>query len=512
MTGLPTGWTLAKIPDLLGTLPTGKIIDQGWSPKCENFPSDNDEKWGALKTTAIQNGWFEPQHTKQLPEHLEPKPALEVKPGDVLMTCAGPRVRCGVICRVDQVRPKLFISGKMYRFRPNEEIADGDYLLGVLRSPKLQIAIDQIKTGGSESGLNLTQDRFKSLDIPLPPLAEQRRIVRKLDTLFARTNTAHTHLTAIEKLVTRYKSGLMRLAFSGELTKDWRAFNPSEQPSSQYQRDLLEVRKNEWIRRELLKRPDQTAKKIATRYKQPVWNVPEDFPQLPDGWIWVSTEALSTKVSDGVHKKPDYTESGVPFIMVRDMTAGPGVSFENTKFVSTADHLEFTKRTDPERDDILITKDGTLGVVRRVLTDKEFSIFVSVALVKPANRDMSQYLEYAYQAPQVQEQMVGVGSGLQHIHLTDLRKDLIPVAPLDEQREIVRRIETAFAKIDRLAAEAAKALKLVDHLDQHILAKAFAGELVPQDPTDEPAETLLARIRTERAAAPKAKRGRKAKV
>ena len=94
-------------------------------------------------------------------------------------------------------------------------------------------------------------------------------------------------------------------------------------------------------------------------------------------------------------------------------------------------------------------------------------------------------------------------------HSKFLKESFFPRPPLDEQREIVRRIETAFAKIDRLAAEAAKALKLLGRLDQRILAKAFAGELVPQDPTDEPAETLLARIRTVRDAAPKAKRRRK---
>lgn len=509
MTGLPQGWASAEIPDVLAELPTGNIIDQGWSPKCENFPSESEETWGALKTTAIQDGRFEPQHTKQLPDYLEPKPALEVREGDLLMTCAGPRVRCGVICRVDRVRPKLFISGKMYRFRPNPEVVDGNYLLGVLRSPDLQMAIDQIKTGGSESGLNLTQDRFKSLSLPLPPLAEQRRIVRKLDNLSARSTTARTHLTAIEKLVERYKAGILSAAFSGKLSANWRSNNPPKQSASDYVRTLLEIRRKEWLKREQLKKPDQPPKKIAARYNPPEWQVPEEFQPLPVGWAWVSTEALSTKVADGVHKKPDYVEDGVPFIMVKDMTAGPGISFSDTRYVSPMDHAEFVKRTDPERDDILITKDGTLGVVRRVMTDDQFSIFVSVALVKPAMREMSPYLEYAYQAPQVQEQMVGVGSGLQHIHLTDLRKDLVPVAPLDEQREIVRRIETAFAKIDRLAAEAAKALKLLGHLDQRILAKAFAGHLVPQDPTDEPAETLLARIRETKAAAPKSRRGRK---
>ena len=88
----------------------------------------------------------------------------------------------------------------------------------------------------------------------------------------------------------------------------------------------------------------------------------------------------------------------------------------------------------------------------------------------------------------------------------------IKLAPMEEQREITRLIETAFAKIDFIAADAEKALKLTDRLDQRILAKAFAGELVHQDPTDEPASVLLDRIRAERASAPKPKRGRRKKA
>jgi type I restriction enzyme, S subunit len=87
--------------------------------------------------------------------------------------------------------------------------------------------------------------------------------------------------------------------------------------------------------------------------------------------------------------------------------------------------------------------------------------------------------------------MVGAGSGLQHIHLVDLRRDFIPVAPAHERSEIVRRGRAALAWIDRLASEATSARKLIDHLDQAVLAKAFRGELVPQDPKDEPASVLL---------------------
>jgi type I restriction enzyme S subunit len=101
-----------------------------------------------------------------------------------------------------------------------------------------------------------------------------------------------------------------------------------------------------------------------------------------------------------------------------------------------------------------------------------------------------------------------VGIAQQHFNVGAMAEMPIPLCSLAEQHEIVRRIEAAFAKIDRLAAEAKRALALTDRLDEKILAKAFRGELVPQDPNDEPAGALLERIRAERAAAPGAKRGR----
>lgn len=206
---------------------------------------------------------------------------------------------------------------------------------------------------------------------------------------------------------------------------------------------------------------------------------------------------------DGVHKKPDYVETGIPFLTVKNLTAGKGLSFDECKYIRESDHEDYIKRTPPEKGDILISKDGTLGVVRAIRTDRVFSIFVSVALVKPIDYTMTDYLELAFQSPQVQEQMVGVGSGLQHIHLTDLRKDLIPVAPETERHVIVKRVRSALETVERMAVEAGRAYELLEHLDQGTLAKALWGELVAQDPNDEPASVLLERICAVRAEQPK---------
>lgn len=221
--------------------------------------------------------------------------------------------------------------------------------------------------------------------------------------------------------------------------------------------------------------------------------------EIPSAWCTMTVDQISTRVVDGVHKKPNYVEKGVPFIKVNNLTRGKReIDFENVSYISKEDHRIFVKRANPKKGDILITKDGTLGIVKAVNTEIEFSIFVSVALIKPVDYEMSSYLEIALSAPQVQETMKATGTGLQHLHLRDLRAALLPLPSSEEQKEIVRRVDALFKLADQIEARYSKAKAHVDKLTQAILAKAFRGELAPQDPNDEPAEALLERIRKER--------------
>lgn len=162
-------WASYPIKDLMEVLPDGKVVHQGWSPQCEPGPSKTDQEWAAIKTTAIQDGQFLPQHNKRLPDTLSPKERLEIKIGDLLLTCAGPRIRCGVACLVRETRPKLMFSGKMYRFRANFSIVDPRLLEAFLRAPATKQKIDAMKTGISESGMNITHEKFAALMVPLPP-------------------------------------------------------------------------------------------------------------------------------------------------------------------------------------------------------------------------------------------------------------------------------------------------------------------------------------------------------
>ncbi|KQM22993.1 hypothetical protein ASE73_01845 [Sphingomonas sp. Leaf24] len=145
----------------------------------------------------------------------------------------------------------------------------------------------------------------------------------------------------------------------------------------------------------------------------------------------------------------------------------------------------------------------------------ECNINQAITLFRPGDRVVSKWLYYFLCSGQSVASVVNDTRGIAgqvNISLSQCRAFQIPIPPVDEQERIIGDIEAAFARADRLEAEAAHARALLDRLEAAILAKAFRGELVPQDPNDEPASVLLDRIRAERAAAPKPKRGRARKA
>ena len=171
------------------------------------------------------------------------------------------------------------------------------------------------------------------------------------------------------------------------------------------------------------------------------------------------------------------------FIKINNLTKGSGISFDKVSYISKEDHELFCKRTRPEKGDILITKDGTIGIVRIIDTDLEFSIFVSVALIKPIDKKMSPYLKYVLESPLIQNQINPQGAALKHLYLRDLREYVIPLATESERNLIVEKLSAFSIEVDRLEFIYQQKLTALAELKQSILQKAFAGELT--------ADTLL---------------------
>lgn len=159
---------------------------------------------------------FNEDENKQLPDHLQPREQHELKTGDLLITRAGPRVRVGVCCLVKQVRPKLLLCDKAYRFRANLERVIPDYLVLALNSPMILKEINSMKTGISDSGVNLTQDKFLSIKLVVPAIAEQKEIIRQVDKLFSMEQKTQELLYLTEG-IDSVKESILNSAFCGEL-------------------------------------------------------------------------------------------------------------------------------------------------------------------------------------------------------------------------------------------------------------------------------------------------------
>ena len=220
MIELPVGWEIKRLGDCLEQLKSGKKAERGWSPQCLRNPSPNENVWGVLKTTAVQMGRYESDHNKQLPETLDPKVGLEVNLGDFLVTTTGPRNRCGVVCHVRETRKKLIFSGKILRFRADEDIILANWLMYLLMSPDYQATFDELKVGTSDSSVSIGNQQILDLQIPVPHLSEQQQIVETLEYHLSRLDASVAIADKMEKQSSSLRRSLLQAAFTGQLTKE----------------------------------------------------------------------------------------------------------------------------------------------------------------------------------------------------------------------------------------------------------------------------------------------------
>lgn len=223
---LPKGWTWSTIRNVITEL------NQGWSPKCENTHSTSNDEWAVIKTSAIQHIAFVETENKILPKKLVPRKQHELKNNDILITRAGPRVRVGVCCLVKNVRPKLLNCDKAYRIIADEKKVIPVYLVQVLNTPRFLKIIDKCKTGGNDSGLNLTQTRFKSIEIPLPKNTdEQRKVISEIESRLSVCDKIEETIESCLLQAEALRLSIIKKAFEGKLVPQNSSDEPAEKLS-----------------------------------------------------------------------------------------------------------------------------------------------------------------------------------------------------------------------------------------------------------------------------------------
>jgi type I restriction enzyme S subunit len=294
----------------------------------------------------------------------------------------------------------------------------------------------------------------ETVAFPLAPTAEQRRIVAKLDTLTARITRARAELDRVEALTAAFRDKAKQAAASGSFTRDFRKGKAA-------------------------------------------------------AWPLRSLESLATVVTGSTPptaEKDAYFGGYLPFFKPTDLDAGYHVHNPRETLTEAG---AARSRVAPAGSVLVTCIGATIGKTGLARVQCAFNQQINAVVPLEGQVD-SRWLYWAITAPSFRASIIEGSSAttMPIINKGRFKKLMLPTPPIQEQIQIADRLETTFARADRLEAEAVRARKLLDRLESAILAKAFRGELVPQDPNDEPAEELLERIRAERAAAPTKKKGR----
>lgn len=336
--------------------------------------------------------------------------------------------------------------------------------------------------------------------------AQQTRIVAKLEELLSDLDAGVAELKAAQKKLTQYRQSLLKAAVEGALTAEWRAKNTPSENGVQLLERILTERRARWEAKQLAKFAEQgktPPKDWQKKYPEPVQPEIAGLPELPEGWVWARLGQLLFELTSGSRDwAPFYNRGSCVFVMAQNVRPmRPDFSFK--QYVDPPPDHRDRKRSEIDKDDLLVTIVGAnTGQVCSVAEPLE-SHFVcqSVALLRPVDRGMSEFLNAVLNSEghgQRQFREMNYGAGRPHLSFEQLESVLVPLPPLAEQVQIVDALVGGLTSCDPVEAELQHLLRQSAAQRQNILRAAFSGQLVPQDPNDEPASVLLERIRAER--------------
>ncbi len=361
-------------------------------------------------------------------------------PGDTVFSMVRPYLKN--IAYIDDSIADSIASTGFYICTPRKNVL-AKYNYYMMISPYVVDGLNAFMKG--DNSPSIRKEDLEWFPYPIPPLPEQQRIVDRIESLFAKLDEAKEKAQAVVDRFEGIKQSFLYQSFSGNITKKWRKKN--------------RIKK------------DQT-------------------------WELKNLQSVcSMKITDGTHKTPTYCEAeiGIPFISAKDVTSGV-ICWDNIKYIIPELHDELYERLAPQVDDVLLAKNGTTGVAAIVEEEKIFDLYVTLAVLRP-NKDIIEprYLLNVVNSPickrQFDDHLTGIG--VPNLHLRDIKEVLIPLPSLEEQKEIVRVVDSMSKKWSETQTAAEMVLGQINTMKKSVLARAFRGKLGTNDPTDESAEEML---------------------
>jgi len=417
-----------------------------------------------LRISAVRPMSLNLSDVRYLPSDSLGAGTYHLKPDDLLFTrYNGNRDLVGACAKVPRKTGEVVYPDKLIRVRIATSVALPSYVERAVNASDARRYLDQkLKTSAGQIGVSGAD--LKALPLPLPPLPEQHRIADKLDTVLARVDAVNARLARVAPLLKRFRQSVLAAATSGRLTEDWRGGTPG------------------------------------------------DAVEMPAGWVGSALKERARLDMGFAFKSAEFADSGIRLLRGDNIEPG-GLRWRGAKRLPDA-LVDVSRHISLDVGDVVLAMDRPLvstglKIARVEQSDLPCLLVQRVCKFSPTDMLCSDFLYVCLRAPGFVSHLMSVqnGSGVPHVSGAQILAYPIALPPLPEQTEIVRRVELIFGFADRLQARLQAAQTASSRLTPSLLAKAFRGELVPQDPNDEPASELLKRLAQSQPVAAKKGRG-----
>lgn len=417
---IPSNWTWVRLSSLA-------TFSGGFAFKSEQFKKEG------VRVIRISDFDENGLNNKSIVYHCELKnmDSFTVMNNDILMAMTGGTV--GKTCVVKNLESLHYLNQRVCRIRVSPLVCL-EYIYYAVSSSLVKNIIQTEKNSTND---NISMDTIKNFPIPLPPLKEQIRITNKINELLLIAENIHNKSANISKYKELAKEKILDLAIFGKLTKNY----CSESATITYENIL--AKQNALIKNKDIK-PIKGILPIDD----------EELPfEIPENWIWTRLGHLVEVITDGTHKTPCYVPSGIKFLSVQNISHGY-FDFTNVKYITLDEHQLLCKRVEPKQNDLLICRIGTLGKAIKINFVPEFSIFVSLGLIRFVDYRLADYIMYVFNSSYgkqwILDNRVGGGTHTYKINLESFPNMLIPLPPINEIESIIKKVNNLLDFINKL--------------------------------------------------------------
>ena len=328
----------------------------------------------------------------------------------------------------------------------------------------------------------LNRKDYDAIEVGLPDVEQQQRIVAKIEELFSDLDAGVAALERVQANLQRYRASVLKAAVEGRLTQQWRAEYPDVEPADELLQRILTQRKNNW--QAAIQKKDKRnqwvngAMPTKGKYSDPNLNLPDNLPTLPNSWTWTTLDALTYFTVDYRGKTPPTAEEGIPIISAANVHGGEIVANRPRK-VSEDTFWRWTVRGMPEPGDLLVTTEAPVAEVALYPSDQTYVLTRRVFACQTAGVD-NRFIIHALRSEVAQQYIHRClrGTTVPRILKPDLLATPIPLPPLSEQHQIADQIEAEYTRNEVVKNMCERGITQSANLRQSILKRAFEGNLL----------------------------------